>query len=195
VAVVFHSLAGAEVAGPPAGDVLGLAAVEVVAGALAVELEPAVADPSDVFVSVLVGSSGLLQPTRQTAAANVSDNRLIIVKFKAQTLCESERVSKEELKMRNHLNLDIRPFRQRSHLDCRTRGKIRCEELRVHLVHAGKIGKVGQEDSALYYVIEPEPLVIENRFHVFQHSLGLSFDVPRDEIARRRIDWDLARAE
>ena len=38
-------------------------------------------------------------------------------------------------------------------------------------------------------------LVIKNRFHVFQHALGLRLDVAGDQVAIGRADGDLSGAE
>src|SRR5207302_8175806 len=84
---------------------------------------------------------------------------------------------------------------QSGNLNGGSRGKIRGEVFGVHLVHAREIRQIGQEDSAFDHIGEGKLLIVENGFDVFEHSLGLGFDVAADQVPRGRVERNLARAE
>jgi len=69
------------------------------------------------------------------------------------------------------------------------------EVLRIHLVHAGEVRQVGEEDGALDDVREGELLVVEDGFDVPQDAVGLGLDVTGDEVSSGRINGNLAGAE
>lgn len=97
--------------------------------------------------------------------------------------------------MRHDLYLHVRAFGQGRNLHRGTRREIAGEILGVNFVHPGEVGEVGQEHGGLHHVGEREFLVVEDGLHVFEHALGLGFDVAGDEAAVSRIERDLARAE
>ena len=69
------------------------------------------------------------------------------------------------------------------------------EILGVDFVHAAEVSKVSHEHGGLHHVGERELLVVENGLHVFEHALGLSFDVASNQVAIGRADGDLSGAE
>ena len=97
--------------------------------------------------------------------------------------------------MRHDFNLHARAFGQSGDLNGGTRGEILREILRIDFVHPGEVREVSEEHGGLYHVGEGEFLVVEDGFHVFQHALGLGFDVASDEIAIGGVDGDLTGAE
>lgn len=97
--------------------------------------------------------------------------------------------------MSDDLDLDISAFRQGRDLDSRTSREVGREVFRVDLIHAGKIRKVRHEDSALDDIGEREFLILQDRFYILQHALGLHFDVSGHEVAGGGLDWNLARAK
>lgn len=103
------------------------------------------------------------------------------------------RIKKSE--MRDDFNLHVRAFGQRGDLDGRTRREIFREILRVNLVHASEVREVRQEHRGFHDVGERQLLVVQNRLHIFQHAVGLRFDVAGNQIAVLRVNRDLSGAE
>jgi hypothetical protein len=97
--------------------------------------------------------------------------------------------------VRDHFDLDIRSFRERSHLDRRASRELGRKILRVDFIHPREIRKVGQKDCAFNYVAEGKLLILENGFNVFQDALRLRFDVALDQVTRGGVERDLACAE
>jgi len=97
--------------------------------------------------------------------------------------------------MRNDLDLDIGPLRQRGDLDRGPCGKVRRKILCVHLIHAGEICQVRQENSAFDDIRERELLIVENRLNILQGPPGLRLDVSADKVAGCRVQWYLTGAE
>ncbi len=97
--------------------------------------------------------------------------------------------------MRDDFDLHARAFRQAGDLDGRARGKIFREIFRVNFVHAREVREIGQEHGAFDDVGERQLLIVQNRFDVFQHALGLRLDVAGNQIAVFRVNRNLAGAE
>lgn len=97
--------------------------------------------------------------------------------------------------MRHDFDLHVRTLGQRRNLHCGARREIAREILGIDFVHSGEVGEVGHEHGGLHHVGEREFLVVEDGLHVFEHALGLGFDVAGDEAAVGGIERDLARAE
>ena len=97
--------------------------------------------------------------------------------------------------MRHDFDFYARAFGQSSDLNGGTRGEILREILRIDFVHPGKVREVSEEHGGLHHVSEGELLVIKDGLHVFEHALGLGFDVASDEIAIGGADGDLTSAE
>src|SRR5215472_11527137 len=68
------------------------------------------------------------------------------------------------LKMSYDFDLNIRAFGQCCDLHRRTRGKVRCEVLCLHLVHCSEFCQVGHEDGGPYDTRERQFLIVENSF-------------------------------
>jgi hypothetical protein len=96
--------------------------------------------------------------------------------------------------MRNDLNLHVRAFGQRDDLNGRARGKIVRKISSVNFIHGGEVCEVGQEHRAFHDVGEREFLVIQNQLHIFQHALGLGFDVAGNQAAVGGADGNLSGA-
>src|SRR6266699_4044511 len=97
--------------------------------------------------------------------------------------------------MRDDFDLDAGSFGQRGNLDGGARRKIRRKVFRIDIVHPGKVGKVGEKNRALDHVGKSQLLVLENGFAVLQHAFGLRLDAAGDQIARGRVEGDLAGAK
>src|ERR1041385_4275459 len=65
----------------------------------------------------------------------------------------------------------------------------------IDFVHGGKISKIRQKYCALDHVNKCELLVLQNRFHVAQHSFSLSFYIAGDQIPGGGVYRDLASAK
>ncbi len=64
--------------------------------------------------------------------------------------------------------------------------------LRVHFVHHGEIGKVGEEHSRFHYVCKSEFLIVQNGFDILDYLLSLRSYFGGDQFACGRIDGDLS---
>jgi len=87
--------------------------------------------------------------------------------------------------MRNNFDLDACAFGQTGDLNRGTRRKIVREIPSVNFIHSGEGCEIGQENGAFYDVGKCKFLVIQNRLHIFQHTLGLGFDVAGNQAHAR----------
>lgn len=97
--------------------------------------------------------------------------------------------------MRYHFNLHRGTFGQRGDLNRGTGWKIPGEIAGVNLIHRCKVAEVGHEHRAFENICKGQSLIVQNGLHVFQHALGLRFDVAGHQIAGGGFNWNLPGAE
>ena len=93
------------------------------------------------------------------------------------------------------MDLDAAVFRETRDLDGGARGGRRREIRGVDLVHFGEVVHVGEIDRGGHDPVERAAAGLQDRVDVLEDLPGLRLDAPLDQVAGRRIERDLPRAE
>lgn len=86
-------------------------------------------------------------------------------------------------------------LRQILHCECRTCREWFVEELSVNLVHLGEILDVGEHNGSLDHVAEIKAGCAHDFAGVVQRLACLLLDAALNELARCRVQWNLAGCE
>ena len=97
--------------------------------------------------------------------------------------------------MCDDFDFHLRRPRQSRHLHRRTGrkrlGKIPC----INAVHGPKIAQVRHKNRGFYHVGKLQSLVFEQNLYIFQDPFSLRFDRAADDLARERVERNLARTK